>query len=117
LVRHRLHSGSIGRENSEAQHNFYLQSIFELINKNYIDLSWGDLLKRDEARNQKTRKLKDLLAALRIDERVYLAYLDKEGPAKEIERQVTHLYQRKRLQMIKGYLKNKMPRIYAALKN
>lgn len=117
LVRHRLHSSSIGRKNSEAQHTFYLQSIFELINKNYIELSWEDLLKRDEARNQKTKRLKDLLTALRIDRQIYAKYLDKEKPSSELEKQMDHIYQQKRSLMIKGYLKNKMPRVYAALKN
>ncbi|NMC51671.1 glycosyltransferase family 2 protein [Candidatus Kuenenbacteria bacterium] len=117
LVSHRIHGNSLGRNNSEAQHLCYLKSIFELINESYAKIGWDELVQRDEARNQKTKKIKNLISALKIDGLIYRKFLQKEQLNTKQSAEAKELYRRKRNLMVKGYLKNKMPKIYAALKN
>ncbi|HRY63382.1 MAG TPA: glycosyltransferase [Patescibacteria group bacterium] len=116
LTKHRLHADSIGRKNSEAQHNFYLKSIFEFVNSNYDQISWEDLEIRDRARNQKIKSLKGLIRALKIDKHIYRSFLAKEKLDSELKKQMSHIYQWKRGLMIKGYLKNRVPGFYKRLK-
>jgi len=115
LIQHRLHSNSIGKNNSEAQHSFYLKAIHELIN-NYYHISREELELRDRARNQKINKLKDLKIALKVDKKIYKNFLVKEKLDEEQTNQVRAIYRIKRNLVIRGYLKNKMPGFYQRLK-
>ncbi|NMB47900.1 glycosyltransferase family 2 protein [Candidatus Kuenenbacteria bacterium] len=116
LIQHRLHSNSIGKNNSEAQHSFYLKAIHELIN-NYYHISREELELRDRARNQKINKLKDLKIALKIDKKIYINFLVKEKLDEEQVREAEKTYNRKKIFIIKGYFKNKLPKLYQWLKN
>lgn len=108
LIQSRLHNQRISKNSQDLQHKYYLKILYNLVNKNYTNISWSDWLIRDKVKSYKKHNLSELTKAIKINNKIWKNFLRREKMDNETINRLKNKFKKQIKLYITRYIKSQI---------